>query len=126
MKTSFTSLLLLLLTLTGITACSSPAPVVSHSDWGGTGVELRNISYNSYDLRLLGNPIEYEINIATPEGAQLLENLSLPEAKQEVVWQALRRYNCSVIFDPKFKYLVRDGRVLRVTMRGTPANFKNQ
>lgn len=98
----------------------------NYVDNAATDVELRNTSFNQFDLTLLGNPIEYEINIATDEGAKLLKGLTLQQAKEKAAWNACIKYKCAVIFNPNFDCLTQDGRVLRVTLRGTPANFKNQ
>lgn len=98
----------------------------NYVDNAGTDVNLKNTSFNQFELTLLGNPIEYEINIATDEGAKLLKGLTLQQAKEKAAWNACIKYKCAVIFNPNFDCLTQDGRVLRVTMIGTPANFKNQ
>lgn len=132
MKNSLFSLFFLIVASICLASCGSSTyiPPQHHSnnyvDDASTDVELRNTSFNQFDLTLLGNPIEYEINIATEEGAKLLKGLTLQQAKEKAVWNACNKYKCAVIFSPSFDCLMQDGRVLRVTMRGTPANFKNQ
>lgn len=131
MKTPLISLLFLVAASICVVSCGSSTyiPPQHHSnnyvDNAATDVELRNTSFNQFELTLLGNPIEYEINIASVEGANLLKGLTLQQAKQKAIWNACSKYNCAVIFRPDFDCLTQDGRVLRVTMRGTPANFKN-
>lgn len=132
MKTSFLSIFLLIVASICLASCGSSTyiPPQHHSnnyvDDASTDVELRNTSFNQFDLTLLGNTIEYEINIASEEGAKLLKGLTLQQAKQKAIWNACSKYKCAVIFSPNFDCLTQDGRVLRVTLRGTPANFKNQ
>lgn len=133
MKNSLFSLFFLIVASMCLASCGSSTyiPPQHHSnnyvDDASTNVDLKNTSYNQFDLRLLGDhPIKYEITIASEEGAQLLKGLSLREAKQKAVFLACDKYNCAVIFEPHFDCLTQDGRVLRVTLRGTPANFKNQ
>lgn len=132
MKNSLLPLFILVAASIYLASCGSstyiPPQHQAHNyvDNAGTDVNLRNTSFNQFDLTLLGNPIEYEINIATEEGAKLLKGLTLQQAKQKAIWNACSKYNCAVIFRPDFDCLTQDGRVLRVTLRGTPANFKNQ
>lgn len=131
MKYYLTSLCLIIVASLEFVSCNSYNYVPQHynnrvSDDTSTDVDLRNTSFNSFDLKLLGDPVEYEINIASDEGAQLLKGQTLREAKERAVWKACQKYHCAVIFSPHFDYLMQDGRILRVTMRGTPANYKNQ
>lgn len=127
MKTFISSLFCLIVASICLVSCGTPQHQAhNYVDNASTNVELRNTSFNQFDLTLLGNPITYEINISTEEGAKLLKGLTLQQAKQKAIWNACSKYNCAVIFRPDFDCLTQDGRVLRVTMRGTPANFKNQ
>lgn len=132
MKNSLFSLFFLVVAIICLASCGSSTYITpqhhsnNYVDDASTNVDLKNTSYNQFDLTLLGNPIEYEINIATEEGAKLLKGLTLQQAKEKAVWNACNKYKCAVIFSPSFDCLMQDGRVLRVTMRGTPANFKNQ
>lgn len=132
MKNSLFSFFFLIVASMCLASCGSSTyiPPQHHAnnyvDDASTDVELRNTSFNQFDLTLLGNPIEYEINIATEDGAKLLKGLTLQQAKQKAMRNACSKYKCAVIFSPSFDCLTQDGRVLRVTLRGTPANFKNQ
>lgn len=132
MKNILFSFCFLLTASIGFASCGStvyiPPQHQAHNyvDNAGADVNLKNTSFNQFDLTLLGNPIEYEINIASEEGAKLLKGLTLQQAKEKAAWNACIKYKCAVIFNPNFDCLTQDGRVLRVTLRGTPANFKNQ
>lgn len=133
MKNFLFSLIFLIVASICATSCGGTAyiPPQHHSnnyvDDASTKVDLKNTSYNQFDLRFLGDhSIKYEITIASEEGAQLLKGLSLQEAKQKAVFLACDKYNCDVIFEPHFDCLMQDGRVLRITLRGRPANFNNQ
>lgn len=127
----FSSFFLVIASLSAASCGSSTyIPSQHHSnnyvDDASTDVELRNTSFNQYDLSLLGGTVEYRIDISSEEGQKMLEGLTLQEAKQKVIFKACSKYKCAVIFSPNFDCLTQDGRVLRVTMIGTPANFKNQ
>lgn len=132
MKNSLFSLFILVAASIYLASCGSSTYIPpqhhpnNYVDDASTDVELRNTSFNQYDLNLLGGTVEYRIDISSEEGQKMLEGLTLQEAKQKVIFKACSKYKCAVIFSPNFDCLTQDGRVLRVTMIGTPANFKNQ
>jgi hypothetical protein len=90
----------------------------------GVGVDARGLSYNSYDLIPIGDRITYTIDISTPEGRQKLQGISLTEAKQLAETEASRKYNCDRLIDPRFDFLKRGKRVLRITVDGRPGNYR--
>ena len=92
----------------------------------GMGVNLRDRSYISYDLVPVGNRITYTIDISTPEGKQKLHGLSLNEAKRLAETEASRKFNCDRLIDPRFDYLKKGKRILRITVDGRPGNYKNR
>lgn len=90
----------------------------------GMGVNLRDRSYISYNLEPVGNRITYTIDISTPEGKQKLHGLSLDEAKRLAETEASRKFNCDRLIDPRFDYLKKGKRILRITVDGRPGNYK--
>ena len=90
------------------------------------GVDTRGISYNSYDLVPVGDRVTYTIDISTPEGKQKLNRLSLAEAKRLAEVEASRLYNCDRLIDPRFDYLKKGNRILRITVDGRPGNYRTQ
>ena len=90
------------------------------------GVDARGISYNSYDLVPVGDRIIYTIDISTPEGKQKLQGLSLVEAQRLAETEASRKYNCDRLIDPRFDYLKKGKRILRITVDGRPGNYKTR
>ena len=92
----------------------------------GVGVDARGHSYNSYDLVPIGDRITYTIDISTPEGKQKLEGISVAEAKQLAEVEASRKYNCDRLIDPRYDFLKKGKRILRVTVDGRPGNYKTK
>jgi hypothetical protein len=90
------------------------------------GVDARGTSYNSYDLVPVGDRITYTIDISTPEGKQMLDGLSLGEAKVLAEVEACRKYNCDLLINPRFSKLTKGKRVLRITIDGRPGNYKTR
>lgn len=90
----------------------------------GMGVNLRDRSYISYNLEPVGNRITYTIDISTPEGKQKLHGLSLDEAKRLAETEASHKFNCDRLIDPRFDYLKKGKRILRITVDGRPGNYK--
>ena len=92
----------------------------------GMGVNLRDRSYINYDLVPVGDRITYTIDISTPEGKQKLKGITLQEAKRLAETEASRKYNCDRLIDPRFDYLKKEDRILRITVDGRPANYKTR
>lgn len=91
-----------------------------------TGVRVHTRSLNEYDLVPVGDRITYTIDISTPEGKQKLYKISLSDAERLAETEACRKYNCDRLIDPRFNYLKKGKRVLRVTVDGRPGNYKPQ
>ena len=83
-------------------------------------------SYNELDMEVGTDPIYYTIDISTPEGAAKLNNLSFQEAKGLALREAVMKYRCAKIVNPQYTKLMKGKRVLRVTVYGFPAKYKNQ
>ncbi len=92
----------------------------------GMGVRLEDRSYISYDLVPVGNRVTYTIDISTPEGKQKLQGLSLDEAKRLAETEASRKFNCDRLIDPRFDFLKKGKRILRITVDGRPGNYKTR
>ena len=92
----------------------------------GLGVNLRDRSYISYDLVPVGDRITYTIDISTPEGKQKLYKLTLAEAQRLAETEASRKYNCDRLIDPRFDYLKKGKRILRITVDGRPGNYRTR
>lgn len=112
-------------TILTICSCSSTRAGAGGYDTG-MGVQLRDRSYISYDLVPVGNRITYTIDISTPEGKQKLQGISLDEAKRLAETEASRKYNCDRLIDPRFDYLKKGKRILRITVDGRPGNYKTR
>ena len=124
MKRKFTILIFATSIILIISSCGT------HSDAGGydtgMGVNLRDRSYISYDLVPVGDRITYTIDISTPEGKQKLHNISLDEAKRLAEVEASRKFNCDRLIDPRFDYLKKGKRILRITVDGRPGNYRSR
>lgn len=92
----------------------------------GVGVDARGRSWTEYDLVPVGERITYSIDISTPEGKQKLHKLSLSEAQRLAETEAARKFNCDRLIDPRFDYLKKNGRILRITVDGRPGNYKTR
>lgn len=88
------------------------------------GVDVRGLSHNSYDLIPVGDRITYTIDISTPEGKQKLYKLSIAEAQRLAETEASRKYNCDRLIDPRFNFLKKGKRILRITVDGRPGNYQ--
>ena len=92
----------------------------------GVGVRTEGVSFNDYELIPVGDRITYTIDISTPEGKQKLNGMSLRNAKRLAETEASRKYNCDRLIDPRFDYLKKGKRILRITVDGRPGNYKTR
>lgn len=92
----------------------------------GEEVDIDLRSRTEYDLLPVGDRITYTIDISTPEGKQKLSNKTLKEAIALAETEAARKYNCDRLIDPRFDYLVRGKRILRITVDGRPGVYKTK
>lgn len=83
-------------------------------------------SVNKLTMDIDPEPITYTIDISSQEGRVKLNKLSLYEAKQLAAVEALMVNRCATIFQPQFTHLMKNGKVLRVTINGFPARYKNK
>lgn len=123
MKERFLLLFCTALTIISMSSCSSSRTGAGGYDTG-MGIHLQDRSYISYDLIPVGDRITYTIDISTPEGKQKLNKLSLSEAQRLAEVEASRKFNCDRLIDPRFDYLKKGKRILRITVDGRPGNYK--
>ena len=104
-------------------SCSSTR---SGSDgFTGTEIDTYTESINRFDLDVDPQGITYTIDISTQEGKLKLNGLSLEQAKQLALEEAAIKNNCARIISPKFSHLKKGKHILRVTVFGFPARYKN-
>lgn len=108
-----------------ISSCGSTRSGAGGYDTG-MGVYATGRSNNYYDLVPVGDRITYTIDISTPEGKQKLQGLSLAEAQRLAETEACRKYNCDRLIDPRFDYLNKGKRILRITVDGRPGNYRTR
>lgn len=119
--------LMALAAITILTICSCSSTRSGAGGYNtGLGVNLGDRSYISYNLEPVGDRITYTIDISTPEGKQKLQGLSLAEAQRLAETEASRKYNCDRLIDPRFDYLKKGKRILRITVDGRPGNYKTR
>lgn len=125
MKRNIISLAFVAIGIAALNSCSSTRAGAGGYDTG-MGVYATGRSANSYDLVPVGDRITYTIDISTPEGKQKLQGLSLSEAQRLAEVEACRKYNCDRLIDPRFDYLNKGKRILRITVDGRPGNYKTR
>lgn len=97
---------------------------------GGSGITSTEVttvthSINEYDLVVDSQSITYTIDVSTPEGILKLDKLSLKEAQELALEEAAIKNNCARIISPKFSYFKKGKKILRITVFGFPARYKN-
>ena len=125
MKNNIIVLALAILVSITINSCSTTRSGAGGVDTG-MGVDVKGRSYNSYDLVPVGDRITYTIDISTKEGEKKLKGISLADAQRLAETEACRKYNCDRLIDPRFDYLNKGKRILRITVDGRPGNYKTR
>lgn len=119
---NFYLLTILLGLLFGISSCS---PKISTRKLNAySTVAPTNVSYNKFTMDLDDEPITYTIDIYTDTGRAKLNKLSVDEACDLALIEAIMANKCATIFQPQYTHLVQKGKVLRVTLYGYPARYK--
>jgi hypothetical protein len=70
--------------------------------------------------------IQYTIDVSTPEGQLKLRKLSLREAEDLALVEAIMQNNCATLFNPQYTHLSKGKHILRVTVFGFPARYKRK
>lgn len=119
--------------ITSLIFFSIIALVLSSCSTSKTGAHSRNAyqvprtyieSANDYALDVEPEGVTYTIDISTPEGASKLNKLSLAEAENLALTEAVIKYNCAMLINPQFTNLMNGNRVLRITVFGFPARYR--
>lgn len=106
---------------------SSCSPKVSTRKLNAyTTVNPNIVSYNELTMDIDTEPIEYTIDISTEAGRLKLNKLSVDEACDLALIEAIRASKSATIFQPQYTHLVENGKVLRVTLYGFPARYKKK
>lgn len=107
-----------------ISSCSTTRSG-AHSDNAYQTPTTHIQSDNEYDLDVSPNGISYTIDVSTPEGKTKLNKLSLKEAEKLALTEAVIKSNCALLVNPQFTNLMKGKHVLRITVYGFPAKYKN-
>ena len=116
-----------------IIGASIIAAVMSSCSTARTGAHSNNAyhaprtyieSFNDYALDVEPEGVSYTIDISTPEGAAKLNKITLAEAENLALTEAVIKYNCAMLVNPQFTNLMNGKRVLRITVFGFPARYK--
>ena len=98
----------------------------AHGENASHSPKTFNYSENEFNLNVSDNPIEYTIDISTEDGRNKLKGLSVKQAEELALREAIMKNGCASIFNPQYTHLLKGKRVLRVTVYGFPAHYRNE
>ena len=107
-----------------LTACRT-----SYTSDGTSAAEIVDSytgSINDVNLEIASEPITYTIDISNDEGRAKLNKLSYDEAKSLCLREAVMSARCAKLVNPQYTRLMKGRRVLRITVYGFPATYKNK
>lgn len=107
-----------------MSSCSSKTTASSMNAYATVALTIE--SYNELTMDLDDEPISYTIDISTPTGKAKLNKLALNEAKELALIEAIMSARCATLFNPQYTHLVKNGKILRVTVYGYPARYKKK
>lgn len=96
----------------------------AHGDGASKTANTEINSINWYNLEISETPIEYTIDVTTPTGMAKLKGLSLKQAEDLVLREAVIQHRCALLFNPQYKYVANKKRVMRITVYGFPSFYK--
>lgn len=108
-----------------LTNCGLGSPKSGGSGITGHEAYTESISINNMDLDVDSEGITYTIDISTQEGRMKLKGLNLNQAKELALQEAAMINNAARIVSPKFTHLKEGKDILRITVFGFPARYKN-
>lgn len=125
MKRTFILMGVIVLAVLSFSSCKS---MVTGSGGNGPTSDIESIlrSVNEFDLNIADEPITYTIDISTPEGEAKLNKLTMNEAKNLAYREAIMNSKCAVILKPQFTYQTYGKKIIRMTVYGFPAVYKNK
>ena len=125
MKRTFIMMGTIIVVALSITSCKSMKMTA-----GGDGPteEIKTLieSTNQFDLIISDTPFTYTIDISTPDGELKLNKLNLVQAKNLAYREAIMESKCAVILKPQFTAQTYGKKIIRITVYGFPAVYKNQ
>lgn len=81
-------------------------------------------SSNNYKLVPSSERVSYTLpDPKKPKQKNCLKGLSLADAKQKVLQEAIIEKNCAVIVQPNYSFEMKGKKVRRITVVGYPANY---
>lgn len=89
-------------------------------------VKAKLESYNELTMDLAKDAITYTIDVSTVEGRIKLNKLSLRQAEELALTEAVMNNNCAALFTPQYTHLKKGKKILRVTVYGFPAYYKRK
>ena len=107
-----------------VSSCSS-VKSGSTADHAKDGVNTLNVSYNELTMKLDEKGVSYTIDVSTAEGRSKLKDISLADAQQLALIECIIKNNCATLFNPQFTHRKKGKQILRVTVYGFPARYKN-
>lgn len=125
MKTRIISFAIVAIAYLTVTSCSTMRSG-SRSRNASNTVRAKIESYNELTMDLAPDAITYTIDVSTAEGKIKLHKLSLRQAEELALTEAVMNNNCAALFNPQYTHLKKGRKVLRVTVYGFPAYYKRK
>ena len=107
-----------------VSSCGTTGRTSAHSNNAYHAPKTYIESMNDYALDVESQGVTYTIDISTPEGAAKLNKLTLAEAENLALTEAVIKFNCAMLVNPQFTNLMNGKRVLRITVFGFPARYR--
>lgn len=125
MKHKFLTTAAIIATIMAATSCRSLRSGSTSRNASNT-VKAKITSYNELTMDLGENAITYTIDVSTADGKIKLNKLSLHQAEELALTEAVMNNNCAALFNPQFTHLKKGKKILRVTVYGFPAYYKRK
>lgn len=110
-----------------LVSCSSKKSLTNNRNFDDYGVKVQTsaISQNAYKIKPSSERVSYTIpDPRKPKDKKRLKGLTLDEAKEKVLSEAIIAHGCALIVQPNYSYDLKGKKVVRITVYGYPANYE--
>lgn len=117
-KINFLYLALLALSLS---SCGSKKTVATNKVYDDNSLKIQKAAAATNQFKIIAG--EQRIEPYTISDRKRLKGLTLQEAKEKVLQEAVIARNCAMIVEPNYSYDMKGKNVVRITVVGYPGNY---
>lgn len=108
-------------------SCGSKKSLTNNRNYDDYGIKVQTtaVSQNAYKIKPSSKRVSYTIpDPRNKKDKKRLKGLTLEEAKEKVLSEAIIEHKCALILQPNYSYDLKGKKVVRITVYGYPAEYE--